>query len=296
MFDSPLSASPYEVLGTGPAASPDELRRAFRARLRQTHPDTGGDAAQFIQVQRAWEILGTPETRAAFDNGSVAEESWRPPPARAPGGRPRTTTHGTAGARRRAAYTEAAREGAGEDADVYAAGFVRSAPWELRALLAAAIAEEQTADAIDDLGIGFTAWHSVEAGEHGMLDHVILAPSGLYGATSADLGGPVRFRRGEPIGDGVGDRTPIADLARRMRFIARAAGVRFGAAVLILPDEDLASAHVHLGVVRGIRVVAVRRSALRVLLRSGVPGARKIGGNEVFDVRTRLTQRAHTWG
>ena len=199
MFDSPLSASPYDVLGVDTAASHDDLRRAFRARLRQTHPDTGGDAAQFIQVQRAWEILGTPTSRAAFDGGSVAEQSWRPRPTSTSGGRLRTTTHGTAGARRRAAYAEAARERAGDDADVYAAGFVRSAPWELRALLAAAIAEEQTAAAIDDLGIGFTVWHAMETGENDALDHVILAPSGLYGVTSADLGGPVRFRRGEPM-------------------------------------------------------------------------------------------------
>lgn len=295
MFDSPLSASPYDVLGVDPAASHDDLRRAFRARLRQTHPDTGGDAAQFIQVQRAWEILGTPTSRAAFDGGSVAEQSWRPRPTSTSGGRLRTTTHGTAGARRRAAYAEAARERAGDDADVYAAGFVRAAPWELRALLAAAIAEEQTAAAIDDLGIGFTVWHAMETGENDALDHVILAPSGLYGVTSADLGGPVRFRRGEPIGDSVGDRTPLAELTRRMRLVARTAGVRFSAAILVLPDEDLASAEVPLGVVRGIRAVAVRRSALRTLLRSGVPGARTIGGNEVFDVRTRLAQRMRVW-
>ena len=295
MFDSPLSASPYDVLGADTAASHDDLRRAFRARLRQTHPDTGGDAAQFIQVQRAWEILGTPTSRAAFDGGSVAEQSWRPRPTSTSGGRLRTTTHGTAGARRRAAYAEAARERAGDDADVYAAGFVRAAPWELRALLAAAIAEEQTAAAIDDLGIGFTVWHAMETGENDALDHVILAPSGLYGVTSADLGGPVRFRRGEPIGDGVGDRTPLAELTRRMRLVARTTGVRFSAAILVLPDEDLASAEVPLGVVRGIRAVAVRRSALRTLLRSGVPGARTIGGNEVFDVRTRLAQRMRVW-
>ena len=80
-----------------------------------------------------------------------------------------------------------------------------------------------------------------------------------------------------------------------MRLVARTAGVRFSAAILVLPDEDLASAEVPLGVVRGIRAVAVRRSALRTLLRSGVPGARTIGGNEVFDVRTRLAQRMRVW-
>ncbi|MGB4777734.1 DnaJ domain-containing protein, partial [Microbacterium sp.] len=55
MFDSPLSASAYEVLGVAPDAADDDLRRAYRLRLRQTHPDTGGDAARFVRVQRAWE-------------------------------------------------------------------------------------------------------------------------------------------------------------------------------------------------------------------------------------------------
>ena len=63
MFDSPLSASAYEVLQVVPDISDDELRKAYRLRLRQTHPDTGGDAVLFVQVQRAWELVGTAESR-----------------------------------------------------------------------------------------------------------------------------------------------------------------------------------------------------------------------------------------
>ena len=69
VFDSPLSASAYDVLGVEPAADEESLRRAYRLRLRQTHPDTGGDAAVFIQVQRAWELVGTVDARAAYDRG-----------------------------------------------------------------------------------------------------------------------------------------------------------------------------------------------------------------------------------
>ncbi|WP_292766504.1 DnaJ domain-containing protein, partial [Microbacterium sp. UBA3486] len=70
MFDSPLSASAYEILDVDPTVDEVELRRAYRLRLRQTHPDTGGDAAMFIQVQRAWELVGTVESRAAYDRRS----------------------------------------------------------------------------------------------------------------------------------------------------------------------------------------------------------------------------------
>ena len=99
MFDSPLSASAYEVLGVAADASDDDLRKAYRLRLRQTHPDTGGDAALFVQVQRAWELVGTAEARAAYDRGHGFGEiasygpdpsapMWRPP-ARQADTRPR---------------------------------------------------------------------------------------------------------------------------------------------------------------------------------------------------------------
>ncbi|WP_153009106.1 DnaJ domain-containing protein, partial [Microbacterium testaceum] len=69
MFDSPMSVSAYEVLRVTVDVDDEALRRAYRARLRETHPDTGGDASLFVQVQRAWELVGTPEARAAYDRG-----------------------------------------------------------------------------------------------------------------------------------------------------------------------------------------------------------------------------------
>ena len=69
MFDSPLSMSAYAVLGVEPDVDDDALRKAYRQRLRATHPDTGGDAASFGRVQRAWELIGTPAAREAYDRG-----------------------------------------------------------------------------------------------------------------------------------------------------------------------------------------------------------------------------------
>jgi hypothetical protein len=83
---------------------------------------------------------------------------------------------------------------------------------------------------------------------------------------------------------------PVAELLARVRLIARAAGVRFGGVIIVLPDEDLVQVVTDLGRVRGIPVVLVARGALANLLRQGVPGARSIGGNEIFDIRTRLQQ------
>lgn len=298
MFDSPLSASAYEVLGVDPTATADEIKRAFRLRLRQTHPDAGGDAAAFIQVQRAWELVGTVEARASYDRGhgftdeEVTWNGWQAPPARTDT-RPKARSYGHPGGWRRERYLSLIREWAGHGVDVpdpYDPALVRSAPHELRRMLADALAEEETARTVSDLGMGFTVWHDVATGQRAddKLDHVILSPSGLYGVLSEDFGETVRFRRGEIIGPAVDGAAPIAALLARMRVIARAARVRFGGAIVVLPDDDLDQAITPLGKVRGVPVVVVRRSALRTVLRQGVPGARDIGGNELFDVRTRL--------
>lgn len=307
MFDSPLSASAYDVLAVDPAADDETLRRAYRLRLRQTHPDTGGDAAVFVQVQRAWELVGDPSARAAYDRGhgfgahdapsfSPDAPTWRPPRASADT-RPRARSHGQPGGWRRERYLTLMREwvGRGVDlADPYDPALVRSAPRHIRRLLADALAEEATARIVADLGMGYTVWHDVAASGRGAdpdakIDHIVLGPSGLYGILSEDFGSPVRVRRGELIGDGVVD-APIAGLVSRMRLVARAAGVRFGGAIVVLPDDDVTQPIDELGRVRGTPVVVVSRSALSAVLRRGVSGAREIGGNEVFDVRTRLQQ------
>ena len=299
MFDSPLSASAYEVLVVDPGVDDETLRKAYRLRLRQTHPDTGGDAAVFIQVQRAWELVGTPEARAAYDRGHGFGETaapewsgWRPPAARTDT-RPRARSFGQPGGWRRERYLNLIREWAGRGVtldDPYDPALVRSAPVALRRLLADALAEEATARIVADLGMGYTVWHDVAAGgSDAKIDHIVLGPSGLYGVLSEDFGGPVRMRRGEFTGDGV-PGSPIAELLGNMRAIARAAGVRFSGAIVVLPDEDVLGPIDEIGKVRGVRVAVVSRSALATVLRRGITGARDIGGNEVFDVRTRLQQ------
>ncbi|MDP8955160.1 MAG: DnaJ domain-containing protein [Actinomycetota bacterium] len=56
----------YAALGVDPTADATELRRAWRRRARETHPDHGGDAAAFIVVEQAFRRLAPlAETRSA---------------------------------------------------------------------------------------------------------------------------------------------------------------------------------------------------------------------------------------
>jgi Ca-activated chloride channel homolog len=61
----------YLVLGVPPNASADEIRQAFRQRVRQYHPDASPDdpnAPEHIKViNEAYKVLGTPQLRAAYD-------------------------------------------------------------------------------------------------------------------------------------------------------------------------------------------------------------------------------------
>jgi DnaJ-class molecular chaperone len=59
------------VLGTGPQASPGELRRNVALLLRWLHPDLDphGELSVFIgRVTAAWNDLKTPERRMAYDD------------------------------------------------------------------------------------------------------------------------------------------------------------------------------------------------------------------------------------
>jgi molecular chaperone DnaJ len=67
----------YEVLGVGRDATQDEIKRAFRRRARETHPDANpGDPAaeqRFREVALAYEVLSDSERRSAYDRGGRVE-------------------------------------------------------------------------------------------------------------------------------------------------------------------------------------------------------------------------------
>lgn len=247
-------------------------------------------------MQLAWERIGSPEKRAAYDAGRGVpgeRETFTAQPGRArQDTRPKPRSYGHPGGWRRERFLTQMREWVGRGArldDPYDPALVRTAPREIRHTLADALAEEATARTLSTLGIGYTIWHDVATGHpEDKIDHIVLGPTGLVAILSEDFGGPVRVRKGELIGVAVAGERPMHELASRAKVISRQLRVRFSALAIVLPDDALDEPLVSLGSVRGAAAVAVRQSVLAGLLRGGLPGAQPIGGNELFDVRTRL--------
>ncbi len=72
----------YATLKVSPDATADEIKHAYRQLARQSHPDVKGDAGTsllFRQIQEAYEVLGDPARRAAYDRRQA--EAGRSPQA-----------------------------------------------------------------------------------------------------------------------------------------------------------------------------------------------------------------------
>lgn len=302
MPDSNAARTPYEVLGVATTASDDEVKRAYRRLLRETHPDTGGDAASFHAVQVAWERIGSTAARGDYDRGAPApgdsssQTSSTGSPRAQNASAVRARSYGHPGGAAREYYLRLVREWLGRGAavdDPFDPAIVRSAPREIRSWLAKAQAEEATAALIGALGIAYTIWNDVAVGDGGLkIDHLVLGPSGLLAITSADWGDPVRLRKGELEGAGIADdEKPITSLTKAARRLGRDLGVRFSASVVVVPDDALEQPFEQVERGRHQGAVVIRRSLLPQLLRSGTDDPRLGGYGEAFEVRTRVQNR-----
>jgi curved DNA-binding protein CbpA len=57
----------YRDLQVHPCANPLVLQAAYRVLARIFHPDVEGDDAEMKRINAAWEVLGDPKMRAAYD-------------------------------------------------------------------------------------------------------------------------------------------------------------------------------------------------------------------------------------
>ena len=57
----------YQILGVEHDADQDAIKRAYRRKARQLHPDAGGDEDGFKELTTAYEVLRNPQTRSNYD-------------------------------------------------------------------------------------------------------------------------------------------------------------------------------------------------------------------------------------
>ncbi|MEM7330324.1 MAG: J domain-containing protein [Pseudomonadota bacterium] len=70
-----MSKDPYETLGVTRSASAEDIRRAYKRKAKETHPDLHPDdaakAETFKAASAAYEILSDPQKRGQYDRGEI---------------------------------------------------------------------------------------------------------------------------------------------------------------------------------------------------------------------------------
>ena len=63
-----MSKDYYEILGVAKTATEEEIKKAFRKKAHQHHPDKdGGDEAMFKEINEAYQVLGNKDKRSQYD-------------------------------------------------------------------------------------------------------------------------------------------------------------------------------------------------------------------------------------
>lgn len=66
----------YALLALDPRASARMARLAYRRAALRHHPDLGGDVTRMAAINRAWEVIGDPAARSAYDAGAASCSEW----------------------------------------------------------------------------------------------------------------------------------------------------------------------------------------------------------------------------
>jgi curved DNA-binding protein CbpA len=66
--------NPYDVLGIPRDASTADVRKAYRRKAKTAHPDAGGTAQAFAELERAAQILTDPQKRLTYDETGRTDE------------------------------------------------------------------------------------------------------------------------------------------------------------------------------------------------------------------------------
>lgn len=75
-----MSKDYYETLGVPRTASQDEIRKAFRKLAGENHPDKGGDAERFKEINHAHQVLSDEVKKDLYDRFGTEDPAKIPPP------------------------------------------------------------------------------------------------------------------------------------------------------------------------------------------------------------------------
>jgi curved DNA-binding protein len=66
----------YSTLGVDRSASTEDIKSAFKKLAMKHHPDRGGDASKFQEINEAYSVLSDPEKRIVYDHGGTRQHHF----------------------------------------------------------------------------------------------------------------------------------------------------------------------------------------------------------------------------
>ncbi len=63
----------YQILGVRSNAKPATIKKAYRKKAQEHHPDKGGDVEEFHRIKEAYKILSDPASRTLYDRTKDAD-------------------------------------------------------------------------------------------------------------------------------------------------------------------------------------------------------------------------------
>lgn len=76
LLGAPLSRTElYDLLGLTPEATDPDIRKAYKKKAKQLHPDANGgvESEEFVKMKKAYDILINPETRKMYDETGIID-------------------------------------------------------------------------------------------------------------------------------------------------------------------------------------------------------------------------------